>query len=57
MGGELATGIAPNVNARVGLNTLDFDYDGEIEDNEYDIGLDFVSVKPLRSRHSYRTSS
>lgn len=47
LGGELTTGIAPNVNARAGLNTLDFDFDGEIEDIEYDIGLDFSSFSAL----------
>ncbi len=47
LGGELTTGVSQNVNARVGLNTLDFDFDGDIEDNEYDIGLDFSSYSAL----------
>ena len=47
LGGELTTGITSNVNARVGLNTLDFDYDDEFDDVEYDIGLDFSSFSAL----------
>ena len=47
LGGELTTGVTENVNARVGLNMLDFDLDGEIEDNEYEIGLDFSSFSAL----------
>jgi hypothetical protein len=47
LGGELTTGIAPSVNARVGLNTLDFDFDADIDDIEYDIGLDFSSFTAL----------
>jgi hypothetical protein len=46
-GGELTTGITSNVNARVGLNTLDFDYDDEFDNVEYDVGLDFSSFSAL----------
>lgn len=47
LGGELTTGITSNVNARVGLNTLDFDYDDEFDNVEYDVGLDFASFSAL----------
>ncbi|MBL7188673.1 MAG: hypothetical protein ISS70_20300 [Phycisphaerae bacterium] len=47
MGGELTTGIAPNVNARVGINTMDLDFEGDIDDIEFDIGADFSSFSAL----------
>ena len=47
LGGELTTGITTNINARVGLNMLDFDYDNEIEGVDYDIGFDFSSFSAL----------
>lgn len=47
LGGELTTGITSNVNARIGLNTLDFDYDDEFDDVEYDVELDFSSFSAL----------
>jgi len=55
-GGELTTGVAPDVNVRVGINALDFDYDGEIEDNEYDIGLDFSSFSALVDYYIFQGS-
>ncbi|MHC4227949.1 MAG: hypothetical protein ACYSWW_07425 [Planctomycetota bacterium] len=47
LGGELTTGIASDINARVGLNTLNLDFDGDISDVEYDLGLDFFSFSAL----------
>jgi hypothetical protein len=47
LGGEFTTAVAPKVNARVGINTLNFDYDGELEDIDYDLGFDFFSVTGL----------
>ncbi len=47
LGGELTTGITSNVNARVGFNMLDFDYDDEFDNVEYDVGLDFSSFSAL----------
>lgn len=47
LGGELTTGITSNINARVGMNVLDLDLDEEIDDVEYDIGLDFSSFSAL----------
>jgi hypothetical protein len=54
LGGELATGITDNMNARVGMNILDFDLDDmEIDDVEYDIGLDFSSFSALVDWHVF----
>lgn len=47
LGGELTTGITPDINTRVGLNTLGLDFDGDISDIEYDLGLDFFSFSAL----------
>ena len=47
LGGEFTTGVIPKVNARVGINTLNFDYDGDLEDVEYELGLDFFSITGL----------
>lgn len=47
LGGEITTGVTSNVNARVGINTLDLDNDWELEDIEYDLGLDFFSLTAL----------
>ncbi len=47
LGGELTTGIASDINARVGLNTLGLDFDGDISDIEYDLGLDLFSFSAL----------
>lgn len=56
LGGELTTGLAQDVNARVGFNTLDFDLDEEIDDIEYDIGLDFSSFSALVDWHIFHNS-
>jgi len=56
LGGELTTGITTNVNARVGINTLDFDFDDEFDDIEYDVGLDFSSVSALVDWHIFSDS-
>jgi hypothetical protein len=55
-GGELTTGVARDVNARVGFNTLDLDLDEEIDDIEYDIGLDFSSFSALVDWHVFHDS-
>jgi len=56
LGGELTTGITSNVNARVGLNVLDFDYDDEFDEVEYDVGLDFSSFSALVDWHLFDSS-
>ena len=32
LGGELTTAVASDINARVGFNTVDFDFDGDVSD-------------------------
>lgn len=56
LGGELITGITQNVNARVGMNVLGLDLDEEIDDVEYDIGLDFSSFSALVDWHVFAGS-
>jgi len=57
LGGEFTTGVASNVNARVGFNMLDFDIDEqEFEDIEYDIGLDFSSFSALADWYVFNGS-
>lgn len=57
LGGELATGITENMNARVGMNVLDFDLDDvDIDDVEYDLGIDFYSFTALVDWHVFYDS-
>ena len=43
LGGEFTTEVTSNINARIGINALDLDFERELDDIEYDIGLDFSS--------------
>jgi len=57
LGGEFTTGVTSNVNARVGLNMLDFDIDEqELDDIEYDFGLDFSSFSALADWYVFNGS-
>jgi hypothetical protein len=56
LGGELATGITSDINARVGLNTLDYDFNKEYDDVEYDTELDFSSFSALIDWHIFGDS-
>ena len=48
LGGEFTTAVTPNINARVGYNMLDIDFDDEeIEDVEFDVGIDLSSFSAL----------
>jgi len=47
LGGELTTAVASDINARVGFNAADFDFDGDVSDIDYDFGLDFQSFSAL----------
>jgi len=52
LGGELTTEIISNVNARVGINALEFDFDEEeVEDVEYDLEGDFSSLSVIIDWH------
>ncbi len=53
LGGELGTAITSGVNARVGVNALSFDYEGEAEDVEYDVGVDLLSFPALLDWHPF----
>ncbi len=56
LGGELTTAISPNMNARIGINALDFDIDAELTDIEYEVGLDFASYSALIDWHVFDDS-
>ena len=54
VGPELATKLATDINVRVGFNTFDFDFDDEeIDDVEYDLGIDLSSVSALVDWHIF----
>ncbi len=46
-GGEVTTAISSDFNARVGGNVLDLDFDADIDDIDYDMGLNFSSFTLL----------
>jgi hypothetical protein len=57
LGGELAAKVATDINVRVGLNDLNLDFDGEeIEDIEYDLGVDLSSFSALVDWHIFADS-
>jgi hypothetical protein len=57
LGGEFTTAIKPDINARVGYNMLDIDFDDEeVEDVEYDIGIDFSSFTALADWYIFNDS-
>jgi len=53
LGGELTTRMTSNINARVGVNALDLDFDAEAEDVEYDVGLELRSFTALLDWHIF----
>ncbi len=54
VGGELTANIVPSVDARVGYNALDVDFNKqEFEDIEYNTGLDFSSLSVLADWHVF----
>ena len=56
-GAEFTTKIATDINARVGLNALDFDFDDEeIDDVEYDLGIELSSFSALVDWHIFDDS-
>lgn len=57
LGGEFTTAIKPDINARVGYNMLDIDFDDEeIEDIEFDLGIDFSSFTALADWYIFNGS-
>ena len=53
LGGEFTTAVTSNINARIGINALDLDFERELDDIEYDIGLDFSSFSALLDWHIF----
>ena len=54
LGPELTTKLATDINVRVGFNSFDLDFDDEeIEDVEYDLGMDFSSFSALVDWHIF----
>jgi hypothetical protein len=48
LGGEFTTAVTSNINARVGINALDVDFDDqEIENVDFDLGVDLSSYSAL----------
>jgi hypothetical protein len=48
LGGEFTTALTSNINARVGINMLDVDFDDvEIENVDFDLGVDLSSYSAL----------
>jgi hypothetical protein len=48
LGGEFTTVVTSNINARVGINALNIDFDDEeIEGVEFDVGIDLSSYSAL----------
>jgi hypothetical protein len=53
-GGDLTIPVTSNINARVGLNKLDLDYDDqEFGDNNYDISVDLSSFTAMADWHIF----
>lgn len=53
IGGELTKKVATDINARVGFNMLDYNFDGDIAGIEYDLGLDLRSFSALVDWHIF----
>ncbi len=47
LGGEVTIGLLTDLNARAGLNTMDFDVDEKFDDVEYELGVNFDSMSGL----------
>ena len=47
LGGEATIGLLTDLNARVGINTMDFDVDEKFDDVEYELGVNFDSMSGL----------
>jgi hypothetical protein len=53
VGGELTTRVISNINARVGINSLETEFDGEIDDVDYDVGVDLLSYTAMLDWHIF----
>jgi hypothetical protein len=52
LGAEVATQIAPGINARIGLNGLTVEYDGTEDDIEYNFDFELFSAAVLLDWHA-----
>ena len=53
IGGELTKKVATDINTRVGFNMLDFSFDDDIDDIEYDFDMDLRSFSALVDWHIF----
>lgn len=53
LGLHLTTPVAPKLNARVGLNYANYDYDGSTDDLDYDFKLKLSTVDALLDYHPF----
>jgi hypothetical protein len=57
LGGELSAKVATDINARVGFNTLDLDFDDqEFDEVEYDVGIKLSSFSAIADWHIFDNS-
>lgn len=56
LGGELTTAVTSNVNARVGINAFNVDFEDKAKEVEYDVGLDLYSFSALLDWHIFNSS-
>jgi len=57
LGGEFTTALTSNINARVGLNALNVDFDDvEIENVDFDLGVDLSSYSALVDWYAFNNS-
>jgi hypothetical protein len=52
-GGELTKKVATDINTRVGFNMLDYSFDVDVSDIEYDFGLHLRSLSALVDWHIF----
>ena len=53
VGGELTTRVVSNINARVGINVLEAEFDYEVDDVDYDVGIDLLSYTAMLDWHIF----
>jgi len=56
LGGELTTNLAPQLNLRGSLQWLDFGFDAEIDDIDYDLDVEFLNPLVAIDWHPFDTS-
>lgn len=56
VGGEVTARLAPNVNARAGVNTFNLSFDATEDDIAYNFGVDFLSFSALLDWYIFNNS-